>query len=261
MELTDNLFFQLDTDKKWLWNKEVMAQISGPRGSGKTYFLYYLLLCTAEIGADIYILDPKRSDLSSLIHCFPKENQNSHVATSPNQICKILREQTELMNSRYERFFQSENSIMGADFRAYNLRPVFIFFDEVMAMTEEDKKLGKEAETFLKQIVLKGRQSGIYAIISSQRFSADTLNTVIRENAGMRVAFGRMQSESYRMALGESFKNLPRAPKGTGQGYIYLDGQGWNTPRAFTAPLMDLKQMKFRQLLTKFLNKSHSYID
>lgn len=217
-------------------------------------------MCTAKIGADVFILDPKRSDLSSLKYCFSTDQQESHVATTPSQICKILREQCELMNRRYEEYFQRKDTVIGADFSAYNLRPVFIFFDEVMAMIEEDKKIGKEAESYLKQIVLKGRQSGIYIIISSQRFSADTLNTVIRENAGLRVAFGRMQPESYRMALGESFNKLPRAPKGIDQGYIYLDGHGWSTPRAFTAPQMDIDKMNFRQLLTDFLNTEHDYL-
>lgn len=249
-------FIQIDAEKKWYYSKDPMAQISGPRGSGKTYFIYYLLLSTAEIGADIYILDPKRSDLSSLRFCYPEMYRNNRVATTPNQICKILREVCELMNERYVQYFEVETSNLGDDYLTLGLQPIFVFFDEVLAMVEEDSKLGKEAEKYLKQIILKGRQSGIYAIISSQRLSADAMSTVIRENAGMRVVLGKVQPESYRMGLGESFKNLPSARKGVGQGYIYLDGQGWETPRAFTAPYLDMSKINFRQLFKNMIEKN-----
>lgn len=49
------------------------------------------------------------------------------------------------------------------------------------------------------------------------------MNTIIRESTGMRVALGKMQPEFYRMALGESFKNLPTTKKDIGQGLIYLE--------------------------------------
>lgn len=246
-------FIQLDKEKRWYWHLDPMAQVSGPRSSGKTFFLYYLMLSVAEIGADIYILDPKRSDLSSLRFCYPETLQDSHVATTPAKICKILREVTELMNQRYEKYFQSATSKIGADSVELGLHPVFLFFDEVLALIEEDRKLGKEAEQYLKQIILKGRQSSVYAVISSQRLSADTLDTIIRENCGLRVIFGKVQEESYRMALGESFKKLPRAEKGVGKGYIYLDGQGWQTPKAFEAPYMDTSKMDIRQIFTDLL--------
>lgn len=249
-------FIQLDKEKRWYWHLDPMAQVSGPRSSGKTFFLYYLMLSVAEIGADIYILDPKRSDLSSLQFCYPEKDRESHIATAPTKICKVLRELNTLMNERYEKYFQVESSKIGADAHELNLRPIFIFFDEVLALIEEDKKLGKEAEQHLKTIILKGRQSGIYVVISSQRLSADTLNTVIRENCGLRVIFGKVQEESYKMALGESFKKLPRAEKGVGKGYIYLDGQGWQTPKAFIAPYMDTSKMNIRAIFKDLLNNS-----
>lgn len=160
------------------------------------------------------------------------------------------------MNNRYEQYFEIETSNLGDDYLSLGLQPVFVFFDEVLAMVEEDSKMGKEAEKYLKQIILKGRQSGIYAIISSQRLSADAMSTVIRENAGMRIVLGKVQRESYRMGLGESFKDLPSARKGIGQGYIYLDGQGWETPRAFTAPYLDMSKINFRKLFKNMIEKN-----
>ena len=60
------------------------------------------------------------------------------------------------------------------------------------------------------------------------------------------------------MALGESFKKLPRAEKGVGKGYIYLDGQGWQTPKPFIAPYMDTSKMNIRAIFKDLLNNSNT---
>lgn len=53
----------LDSNKVWDFSKVPHALIAGATGSGKTYMIYYLILEFAKRGADIYLLDPKRSDL------------------------------------------------------------------------------------------------------------------------------------------------------------------------------------------------------
>lgn len=243
----------LDKDKSWYWWLDPNGQISGPRGSGKTFMIYYVLLSFAKRGADIYICDPKRSDLSSLRFCFPEHLQDSHVATTPGKICKILRELTETMNQRYEDYFTTDTLEIGSTALEANLRPVVVFIDEILALVEEDSKIAKEVEIYLKQIILKGRQAGIYAIISSQRLATDTLNGVIRENCGLRILLGKVQAESYKMGLGFSEAELPRARTGTGQGYIFLDGQGWAVPKAFEVPYIDTKKLDIRKVLSKYL--------
>ncbi|WP_222433437.1 hypothetical protein [Rummeliibacillus suwonensis] len=166
------------------------------------------------------------------------------------------------MNIRYNNYFSSESAIVGSNFSTYKLRSIFLFFDELIATMGEDKKLAKEIESFLLQIMLKGRQSGIFAILSSQRFSAEVLSTTIRENAGMRVALGRMSKDSYRMVFGDSYDELPSAEKGIGKGYIFLDGLGWSTPRAFQAPILKTEEIDVRSLLKKFLyDKSQEFTD
>lgn len=117
------------------------------------------------------------------------------------------------MNNRYDNFFSSESAVVGSNYATYKLRPIFLFFDELIATMSEDKKLGKEIESYLLQIMLKGRQAGIFVILSSQRFSAEVLSTNIRENAGMRVALGRMSRDSYRMIFGDFDDELPSAEK------------------------------------------------
>src|SRR5699024_11330638 len=56
----------LDSKKSWDFYKIPHALISSSTGSGKTYMVFYQLLEFAKRGADIYLIDPKRSDLYSL---------------------------------------------------------------------------------------------------------------------------------------------------------------------------------------------------
>lgn len=249
-----SLKIQLDKDKFYEFaQKQVGAIIQGATGQGKTRFLFYLVLSAAEIRSDIYFIDGKRADLYSLRFAFPEEILQKHVVSTPNEACRLLREIIEKMNNRYEKYFSSEKSAVGEIYDYYGLRPIFIFFDEVIATMGEDKKVGKEIESYLIQIMLKGRQAGIFAILSSQRFSAEVLSTTIRENAGMRVALGRMSKDSYRMVLGDFYDELPAAEKGIGKGYIFLDGLGWSAPRAFHTPRLDTAKVNVKDTLKKFI--------
>lgn len=245
---------QLDQDKYFEFStKQVGAIVQAATGQGKTRFLSYLILSAAKLGADVLFIDGKRSDLYSLRFAFPENIREKNVASTPHQACRLLRDVIERMNYRYESYFSSEDAAVGETYKYYGLRPIFLFFDELIATMGEDKKLGKEIESYLIQIMLKGRQAGVFAILSSQRFSAEVLSTTIRENAGMRVALGRMSKDSYRMVLGDFYNELPVAEKGIGKGYIYLDGLGWSTPRAFQTPLLDTSKVDVRSTLKKFI--------
>lgn len=247
-------FIPLDKTKSYEFDtKQIGGIIQAATGQGKTRFLYYLILSTTKLGSDVYFIDGKRADLYSLRYSFPESIRDNHVASTPNQACKLLRELVDKMNDRYVKYFSTKEASIGANYSSYNLRPIFLFFDELIAIMGEDKKLSKEIEGYLIQIFLKGRQCGIFAILSSQRFTAEVLNTTIRENAGMRVALGRMSKDSYRMVLGDFYDELPTAKTGIGQGYIFLDGLSWSTPRAFQTPLFDTKKIDIRALLERYI--------
>lgn len=252
-------YSQIKIDSQFLWNwpKVPHAQISGTTGSGKTVLIYYLLLSFLERGSFLSIVDPKRGDLASLGKYL--NPSNGEVAFEPNQIAKILRSTVELMNERYSKYFMSNTSI-GLNFVDLNLRPHIIIIDEILALMEEDTKVGKECERYIKQLILKGRQAGIQVIISTQRLSADALDPAIRENCGLRISLGKMQAESYKMALGMSSKNLPNAILGVGKGYIYMDGMNWGTPKPFNAPILDLKNLNLPKIVFE-LQHIHHYFD
>lgn len=192
---------ELDSNKEWDFSKIPHCLISGITGAGKTYFVYYLLIEFAKRNADIFLLDPKRADLASLRTSFPNPEKN--IATTPNTIAKILREANNSMNDRYEKHFNNANSHIGANYTDYNLDPIVIFIDEVAAVIEEDKKVGKEIESYLKQLIFKGRQAGIFIILITQKPSANVVSTTIRDQVGLRIALGQMSKDGYKMVLGD----------------------------------------------------------
>lgn len=243
---------QLDSEKYWDYIKSPHALIAGATSSGKTYMLYYLMLQFAQQDAEIYILDPKRSDLSSLIHFIPEGH--NHVAITPNQICGILRTVNDEMNLRYEKYF-SQPTKMGENFQYYNLQPIVIFFDEVAAFNEEDKKVAKEADSYLKQLLFKGRQAGIFLILSTQKPTAEAIPTAIRDQMGLRIALGQLSKPGYKMTLGDDWDELPSVETGTGKGLIMMDGMNWNVPRAYTSPLLNLESIRFQDTLSKLLEE------
>lgn len=243
---------QLDSEKTWDYIKNPHALIAGATSSGKTYMLYYLMLQFAKQGAELYIIDPKRSDLSSLIHFIPEGDK--HVALTPTHIAQTLRKINDEMNYRYEKYF-STTSKMGVNYQYFNLHPIVIFFDEIAAFMEEDKKIAKEADAYLKQLIMKGRQAGVFIVLSTQKPNAEAISTSIRDQIGLRIALGQLSKPGYKMTLGDDWEELPSFETGTGKGLIMIDGLNWSIPRAFESPFMDLDTLKFQDTLGHFLEE------
>lgn len=249
----------VDSNNYWDFNKYPHALISGATGFGKSFFLNYLMLNFAKLEAEIYVFDPKRSDLSSLIHYIP--SGHTHVLFTPHRICEALRKINDLMNLRYEKYFMTTNKI-GITYKDLGLRPIIIFFDEVAAFMEEDKKIGKEADSYLKQIIFKGRQVGVTLVLSTQKPNAEAISTSVRDQIGLKVALGNMSKIGYKMTLGDDWTDLPKFIKGIGSGLIMIEGKSWNTPKAFQSPYLDLENLDFHRTLADLLEANkNNYID
>lgn len=113
---------KLDKDKCFEFDqKQIGAIIQAPTGQGKTRFLTYLILSTAKLGAEIYFIDGKRADLFALRFSFDESIRDKHVASTPNQACRMLRELVEDMNERYETYFSKETSKTGENYDSLNI--------------------------------------------------------------------------------------------------------------------------------------------
>ena len=95
----------------------------------------------------------------------------------------------------------------------------------------------------LTQIILKGREMGVFCVLSTQQPNANNIPTELRDNLSVRLAMGNMSAEAYRMVFGEC--ELKSTVNEVGAGYIYLDGLGWEKPKYFQAPFLDYKSFDF----------------
>lgn len=248
---TNKAFIQLDSEKKWDFNKYPHGLVSGKTGGGKTYFIFYLILNLLAQEAKVFIADPKMKDLYALRVYLGDEN----VVTTANQVAKLLRTMYEEIEKRNKTMSKDGIDGFGKDYRQYNFQPIFIFLDEVFDVISENKKTGEEINTMLTKVVSKGRQYGIFVIMATQRPSADTINTNIRDQLSLRVSLGKMYKEGLKMCLGDDFDELPAAEQSQAKGYIYIDGLGWSMPRSFEAPYFEQNEKDlFKEITYKIKN-------
>ncbi|MCW6663780.1 FtsK/SpoIIIE domain-containing protein [Aerococcaceae bacterium NML190073] len=227
--------------------------VAGGTGSGKSIFISFFLLELLRRKSTIYICDPKNSDLGSLLYYLGSER----VATSPNNIAKIVRLTIEEMNKRYE--YMRENFRYGSNFADHGFNMTWLIFDEMGAFQasgtdKKSKEVINEVMDGIKQIILLGRQAGIFILVSAQQVNADTLNTDLRDNLGLRIALGANSSEGYRMVFGSATPPVKHPIEVQGAGYLYMQGSGKESAEYWESPYLNPKEFDFISELQKLIN-------
>ncbi|MCH4201202.1 MAG: cell division protein FtsK [Clostridium tyrobutyricum] len=228
IQITGNISYRL--------SKTPHSLIVGGTGSGKSFFILGKIVSYLSLTpqAELYIIDPKKADLSLLRFIGGLENR---VATESNQIAKMLREVVELMEDRYKTYF-NDISAFGKDYTDFGLPPIIVIFDEYSAFIRSvDKKLAKEVLDYIFTIVMKGRQSGITVEILMQRPSAEDLPTNIRSQMGFKAGLGAMDKIGYNMIFDNNNVEYKTVTE-KGGGYIQIDGIH-TAPVYFETPYID----------------------
>lgn len=232
--LVDNEIYFSDS---FYWNidKSPHALIAGGTGGGKTYFLFSLIKVFYEDKSKLFICDPKRSELYNLR--FLLDDEKVVFETESNKIARNIRLAKEMMESRYERY-DLELSF-GKNYRDFGDRPVVVILDEIGALLSGcDKKTKDEINANLRQIIFKGRQAGVFVILSTQKPDAETIATDIRDQLGMRAVLGNLSDDGFRMVFGKS-DGMTYQKSSPGNGYIFIDHLGLTRPQRFKAPYIE----------------------
>lgn len=245
--------YQIDVSSKinWRIGSPPHLLVVGGTGSGKTYLVNSLLLTYLNNGSILYIADPKASDLATL----GKIINVQRTATTENEIAKLLREANEEMESRYRTYFATESSF-GKTWRDItSLKPLVLVFDEFAAFASvSNSKVNKEVQSYLFNLILKGRQAGIEVIMIMQRPDANLLNGNIRDQFGVRIGLGNMTDDGRKMLFG-SIDMEYKTIQNIGGGFIMIDGQH-NTPIYFESPLID-KDFDFLKVLKNIVQSQN----
>lgn len=222
---------RLMKDVYWDYISEPHLLIGGGTGGGKTVVLMTLVLALAKLGF-IDLCDPKNADLAGLkdVPVFKKK-----VFTSKEAIIKCLKDNVSFMEERYEAIQNHPDYKIGKNFQDYGLKPKFIVIDEwtaFIAKIENNYNLQSQAIEYLSQIVLEGRQSGVFVIFAMQRPDGEYIKTALRDNFMKRLTVGHLESTGYDMMFGDAnknkeFKKLDKVngKKVKGRGYIANNGE------------------------------------
>ena len=236
---------QLMTDVTWDYIEEPHLLIGGGTGGGKTVILMTIIYALAKIGF-VDICDPKNSDLAGLkkIPVF-----HGRVYTSKEDIIQCFKENVAFMEKRYELMSTSPNFQAGKNFTHYGMTPKFILVDEwaaLMAKIDRDYSLQSELMEYLSQLVLEGRQAGVFIIFAMQRPDGEFIKTALRDNFMKRLSVGHLESTGYDMMFGDAnktkeFKKLDEinGVKVKGRGYIANNG---DLAGEFFSPYVPLDQ-------------------
>lgn len=226
--------------------------VAGGTGSGKSVLISFLILEFLKRQSTVYIADPKNSDLGSLAYYLG----DKHVATTPNNIARIVRLAVEEMQERYQ--YMRDNFQYGSDFTDHDFKPVWLIFDEMGAFQalgtdKKSKEVITEVMDNIKQIILMGRVAGIFSLIASQQIRSETLNTDLRDNLGLRIALGANSSEGYRMVFGSATPDKLKPIDVKGAGYLYIQGSGKEYAQYWESPYLDTSQFDFIKELQLYL--------
>ncbi|AIK46715.1 ftsK/SpoIIIE family protein [Bacillus atrophaeus subsp. globigii] len=214
----------------WQFDKLPHMLIAGGTGGGKTYFMLTIIKACVGLGTDVRILDPKNADLADLEEVLPKK-----VYSQKNGILMCLRKSVDGMMERMDEMKQMPNYKTGENYAYLGLKPVFIFFDEYVAFMDLlDMKERNEALSYMKQLVMLGRQAGYFLVLGAQRPDAKYLADGIRDQFSFRVSLGLMSETGYGMMFGDVDKAFVNK-KETGRGYANV---GTGSVLEFYSPIV-----------------------
>lgn len=241
---------KLDNSRIWDYNSIPHGLIAGATGSGKTYFLNYVICCLLYNKADITFIDPKSADVKAIGQVVNKDK----TACEEKEILKLVEDFNNEMTARQEIIGNSGK--VNATYLDFDMKPMFLIFDELAAFKAgvEEKKTATAVENQLKKIILMGRSTGNFVILVAQQPNANVIETGIRDQLGLKVALGNIKNELRLMMFGADIKLHTLDSTQKGVGYISLAG---SEPYKFYAPDLGSKFNYIEEIEKLKLEKVH----
>jgi len=157
--------------------------IAGTTGSGKSVCIQTIINClllkNSPARLKLIFIDPKKIDYIMYKDIAHTDN---YVSTVP-EIVAALRRECYIMDQRYKTMQNCR--IYDAD--KIGLPARVIVFDELPALLDGPAK--KAIMPFLKNLLRLGRAAGIHVIIGSQIANSTIIDTQVKANCPVRIAF------------------------------------------------------------------------
>ena len=170
--------------------------VAGTTGSGKTMFLYSLLVSLLhDAGPDalsLLLIDPKQTDFV-YFDGVPYLVGGRVVIEAEEAIAQLERLMAEELPARTEQLRQARCR----DIHVYNaqhpdtpMRPLVVAIDEYAELLDVMSRRDKaDFEAGLRRLAQRARNVGIHLVIATQRPSADIVTSSLKANLPARIAF------------------------------------------------------------------------
>ncbi|TCN53547.1 hypothetical protein EV641_106193 [Rhodococcus sp. SMB37] len=245
----------------WItWSGNSGVVVGGTPGSGKTASMLPVFAGMAG-RAELHIFDGKASfDLEPLRPIARTFDRSGDI---DGPLADALERVDQLRVTRAEAIYKRTGISNFWDVplekrEELEIYPVVVVIDEcqtwldISGMDKEERTISSSIAKGVRQIVQKGRASGIVVVLTTQKPTSESIPTVIRDNAGERIAFRVLTRAAGTAVLGEQPEGAPRPteiPKSTKGRCITATEDGgmelaqaiYVAPRDVTAALADGK--------------------
>lgn len=222
------------------YNKVTSVAIAGNSGSGKSYFLVYLLTVLREFST-LVVIDPKMDTPSrwskkygaKVIYPDSSRSKSDFITQVNDELLKAL----NLIHQRQNQLFTNEE----ITFKHYT-----VVIDEVLALSEGiPKKLKDIFFALLSQIALMGRATNVHLILVSQRLDYNSIPISVREQLNVLVQIGNINSKTTQFLFPDLNPSGIVIPEGKGTGLIQIiDSEHPYQVQPFLAPTYNLEGIK-----------------
>jgi DNA segregation ATPase FtsK/SpoIIIE, S-DNA-T family len=184
--------------------------VAGGTGSGKTIFLYSVVLSLvtahSERSIELVIIDPKQTDFTTFAQL--PHLRNSEVIVDAARGVESLREIAEHeMQARSDRLQRARCR----DIKMFNpshpddpIRPLVVIIDEYADLVAVlPKKEREEFDRVISRLAARGRNVGIHLVVATQRPTADIITGNIKANMPCRISFSLPSSRDSQVILDE----------------------------------------------------------
>lgn len=193
--------------------------IVAPSGSGKSFYLMYLLVQMLKETNSIFVIDGKFREIKKA----SEQMGIKTVAHNLEQSIKFIEEVEKLINFRNSQESKDNETVFLV------IDEYLFFLDKIM--TEYGDKKVKEIEKKLINIVLAGRSADVILVLVLQRLGAAKskdevgLHLRMRDNIATKIGLGNLSKENFEMLFSQTMDSKITT-KGRQEGYLKTEGIG-----------------------------------
>lgn len=186
--------------------------VGGSTGSGKTVFLYSVIASVLKTKTpeevQMALIDPKETDflyfdsLPNLVTDGVIADAQKAQATFQWIVDEEIPRRKQLLKDQIARDIGEYNQLINED--AKPLTPLVIIVDEYADLLQQLSDEAVTVENNVRRIAQVARSLGIHLVIATQRPSHNAIDTDLRANLDMRVAFRLPKQSDSRIILGEA---------------------------------------------------------